>query len=259
MPRWPLFKISKAYVSYPSASGPTPRKLVTVGLVGLHIIRKTPNAQQFVWSTFEHVNNDPSTADIQNKTLKAWYTYYNPNCDTSTDYYHCAVNHQPQPKKDPCTAPVQVVRVTPLSNSTIHGIVALNESVWATIRAANPSSVFLNYQLVNVLWPNDNSRIPVGVTIPLTDGSAQPPAAQQPVADTALETYHQNINCLACHATAPVASTATSKTLLVVKRQAGAQNPSTPAAPASATLASDYSFLFAEAQTKKASAPAAKR
>ncbi|MEY2564582.1 MAG: hypothetical protein QOH88_2775 [Verrucomicrobiota bacterium] len=253
---WPLFKISQAYVSYPSAKGPTPPKLVTVGLVGLHIIRKTPNAQQFIWSTFEHVNNAPSVTDIQNKTLKAWYTYYNPACNPATDPYQCVQNYQPVPcTPSPCTnpygAPVQVVRTTPISTSTSNNIAQLNTNTWTTIAAANPKSVFLNYQLVNVLWPNDNTSIPAGATVPLTDGNATPKQSQQPVANTVLETYHQNLNCLACHTFAPVASTASTKTAITVKaplRSAGV----TPAVQASPTpppaLASDYSFLFSEAQ-----------
>ena len=109
---WPLFKISQAYVSYPTTNGMTVPRLATVGLVALHIIRKTPNAQQFVWSTFEHVNNSPSTSDLQNQTLKAWYTYYSANCVTNSDYYGCQWNRAPSPGTDPYDAPVQVVRTT---------------------------------------------------------------------------------------------------------------------------------------------------
>ena len=255
---WPLYKISKAYVSYPTASGATPPKLVTVGLVAIHIIRKTPNAQQFVWSTFEHVNNAPSTTDISNKTLKAWYTYFNLACNPASDYYKCAQNQAPIPGKDPYTAPVQVVRSSPISNSSVNNIVALNQSVWATIAAANAKSVFLNYQLVNVLWPNANTSIPAGATTPLTDGDAQPPLAQQPVANTVLETYHQNLNCLSCHTAAPVASTTSLKAPLRVMRQATlSANPPAPGVSAT-TLASDYSFLFGEAQTSPLKAKSVK-
>lgn len=261
---WPLFKISKAYVSYPlSGGGQTPPALVTVGLVGLHIIRKTPNAQQFVWSTFEHVNNDPSTIDIQNQTLKAWYTYYNPTCHPATDYYKCVVNRQPVPGTDPYNAPVQVVRTTPLSTSTVNNIVALNQSVWQTIAAANPKSVFLNYQLVNTLWPNANTSIPPGSTTPLTDGNAQPPESQQPVASTVLETYHQTINCLTCHTNAPTASTAATQPLVAVLRFSRTQrekaHATAPASSQAARLASDYSFLFSEAKSPPPPPPSSKK
>ncbi len=260
---WPLFKTSKAYVSYPTADGgQSPPTLVTVGLVGLHIIRKTPNAQQFVWSTFEHVNNDPSTRDIQDQTLKAWYTYYNPNCDPATDYYKCVVNRQPIPGTDPYDAPVQVVRTSPLSSSSANNIVALNQSVWTTIAAANPKSVYLNYQLVNTLWPNANTSIPPGATTPLTNGNAQPPETQQAVASTILETYHQTITCLTCHTNAPVASTtatAAQPQVVLVRRPPSLPGPKAAHPTASATttapLAADYSFLFSEAQAAPVVAP----
>ncbi|MDX1998911.1 MAG: hypothetical protein SF066_14435 [Thermoanaerobaculia bacterium] len=252
---WPLFKISQAYVSYPlEGGGQTPPALVTVGLVGLHIIRKTPNAQQFVWSTFEHVNNDPSTTDIQKQTLKTWYTYYNAACNPATDYYKCEVNRQPIPGTDPYHAPVQVVRTTPLSTSTANNIVALNQSVWATIAAANPQSVFLNYQLVNTLWPNANTSIPPGSTTPLTDGNAQPPESQQPVANTVLETYLQGVTCQTCHTNAPIASASAGTARSPVRIRRSGSHPPVKTLY-SAPLAADYSFLFSEAESSPAARP----
>lgn len=224
---WPMFKTSTAMVSYPTANGGiTPPKQVTVGLVALHIIRKTPNAQQFMWSTFEHVYNAPSKTELSNPPLP-WYTYYNLNCDPATDHYQCKANQPPQScngagpscTPDPYNAPVQVVRTTPISSTSTNNIAGLNTSVWNTIRAANPNSVFLNYQLVNVLWPNNNTPIGPGASVPLTNGDAQPPINLQPVANAVLETYHQTLNCLSCHASAPIAGI-------------------------NATLAADYSFLY---------------
>ncbi len=224
---WPLFKISKAWVSYPAgAKGSTTPKLVTVGLVGLHIIHKTANAQQFVWTTFEHVNNAPSVADIRQQTLKAWYTFYNPKVTTPPN-----VPPPAQPTPD-YTTPVQVVRSIPISSSTANNIAALNQSVWTTIAAANPQSVFLNYELVNVLWPTNNSPTGgPGAQVPLTAGNPNPPITQQPVANTTLETYKQQLTCLTCHVGA------------------------TTALPQNSTLASDYSFLFGEAQSPAGSKP----
>lgn len=226
---WPLFKTSKAIVSYPTRNGATVPKQVTVGLVALHIIRKTPNAQQFVWSTFEHVRNAPGKNELS-QPPQPWYTYYNPACNPATDYYKCNPNQAPQScqgapagcKPDPYDAPVQVVRNTPISSAPTNDIAGLNKQVWDAIAAANPDSVFLNYQLVNVLWPNNNSPIAPDSPVPLTAGDPQPPAAQQPVANVVLETYHQDKHCLSCHTYAPVAG-------------------------ANATLASDYSFLYANA------------
>lgn len=257
---WPLFKISQAYVSYPTTNGMTVPRLATVGLVALHIIRKTPNAQQFVWSTFEHVNNSPSTSDLQNQTLKAWYTYYSANCVTNSDYYGCQWNRAPSPGTDPYDAPVQVVRTTPISTSTANNIALLNSNVWKTIAAASSNSVFLNYQLVNVLWPNANTSIGPAATVPLTTGNAQPPEAQQPVANSVLETYMQNHNCLFCHAYGSVAATNSvqGSRLIRISRSApaGGAAASKSAATQASALASDYSFLFGDAQMPPAASEA---
>ena len=232
---WPLFKTSKAWVSYPKeAGGVTKPKLVTVGLVGLHIIHKTQKAQQFVWATFEHRHNAPSVADIAKGELEKWYTYYDLDCDDAD----CPPNKMPTttgPDKTPYDRPIQVVRTQPISSTTVNDIAALNDRVWDTIGEANPDSVFLNYQLVNVLWPNVNSPIQRGAVVPLPSGSPQPP--NQRVANTTMETYHQNLSCLDCHQDAAIASVSNSK--LSISNQA--EN-----AP---QKASDYSFLFRSAQT----------
>jgi len=246
---WPYFKTSKAYVTYPS--DPSSPQLVTVGLVGLHIIHKTPSGQQFIWATFEHVNNAPSTTDISGNTLLNWYTYYNLNCNPQTDHYGCQQNKEPVAGTDPYSAPVQVVRTNPIMTSSTDNIAGLNYYVWQQIAAANPNSVYLNYQLVNVLWPNNNTMIQPGATTPLTQGNSQPTTAVTYVANTTLETYFQNnAQCLDCHTGAPIASV-TSGNVVKIRSTRG---PNAVAVGSSATYASDYSFLFSSAQTPPSTA-----
>src|SRR5665213_1389009 len=84
---WPNYKISVAAISLPS--GPD-RTNVVVGLVGLHIIHKTPSAQQMMWATFEHVANDPvavaSGSPSPAPPARGW-TYYRNDCNPSRDLY----------------------------------------------------------------------------------------------------------------------------------------------------------------------------
>jgi hypothetical protein len=242
---WPYFKTSQAYVTYPT--NPSSPQLVTVGLVGLHIIHKTPSGQQFIWATFEHVNNAPSTTDISAGTLLDWYTYYNASCDPATDHYQCKPNAQPQPGTDPYNAPVQVLRLNPIDTSAgVNNVAGLNYYVWQQIAKVNPNSVYLNYQLVNVLWPSQNTAIPPGATTPLTQGNAQPSAAVEKVANTTLETYFQTTKtCLDCHVYAPIASVTTGN-VVTIRSMRG---PNAVVAGSSATYASDYSFLFKMAQS----------
>lgn len=203
---------------------------IVVGLVGLHIIHKTSNAKQFAWATFEHVNNDPDVNQVQAGGLSA-YTYYNPNCNKATDPYQCAVNTQPPPcgtsTTPPCNyaAPMQVVRTNPLPND----VVTLNNYVHSEIQKANANSVFRNYQLVNVMWPNNNTTVQPGATTPLTAGNPQPPTTQGGLANTTMETYFQTMPaCLNCHVYASISSNSSH---------------------GSTNFASDYSFLFLLAQS----------
>jgi hypothetical protein len=254
---WPSYKTSQAIVSYP---GETPRA-VTVGLVGLHIIHKLPNAQQLIWATFEHINNAPSLADIQNNTLQPPYDYYNPTCDPNTDHYKCMPNQAPTvcqqgqqpPQCDPFNAPMQVVRETSLTPDAINA----NQNAWNAIRAANPDSVFLNYALVSTLWPNQSSSVGVpGASVPLALGNPQP--QNQTIANTVIETYVQQSTCFDCHKYATIATpsmqvrkipkaapvavgaNATSSTTTTTPPPCSADNP--------VNCAADFSFLLSHAQ-----------
>ena len=245
---WPRYKTSKAVVNYPGK----PPKTVTVGLVGLHIIHKTALGQQFIWATFEHRNNCPDRTQVANKQLAPAYTYYNPNCDPATDPYKCVANANPTrvnggAQNNKYEWPIQVVRDTPLPTRANNNIVGLNQYVWAQIAAQNADSVFLNYELVNVLWSNQNTTIQPGAHTPLVAAQLSPGLNQEPVASTVLETYVQNLTCLTCHASAPIAH---------VKQQSTTKiyNPATAGQPSTATnpYAADYSFLLNNAQQTKA-------
>jgi hypothetical protein len=226
------FKTTVASVQYP---GDTEPHEVTVGLVGLHIIHKTALAQQFVWATFEHVGLNPTVQQVQQKNFDPPYTYFDPGCDPATDHYKCQLNVAPT-TGDPFDAPMQVARKHPINSSSADNVAGLNQAMWNLIGASNPDSVFVNYQLVDVLWPNDSTAIRPGATIPLTEGDPQPPPAAQPVANTTLETYAQDATCLSCHASAPIATV----------------QPGDDEAP-SPTYASDYSFLLSRAGTAPSS------
>lgn len=216
---------------------------VTVGLVGLHIIHKTSFGQQFMWATFEQVDNAPDVNDVNNNTLAAAYNYFNPKCNPRTDYYRCAPNAQPQ-SGDPYNAPQQVIRLYPIPADNINNVGCLNQAVQKMIATANPKSVFQYYRLVNLLWPSNNQTLRGPQRTPVTKGDPQP---NTPVANTTLETYVQRtLSCLDCHAFAPAASVSTNTPTVKITK-ATAPGPSSP-------FSADYSFLLSEA-----SAPAGGR
>lgn len=246
---WPRFKIARADVTYPPmrpGGQPVVKKNVVVGLVGLHIIHKTALGQQFIWATFEHRDNCPDKDEVANRRLKSSYTYFNPNCDPQTDHYQCTPNANPVSYgngTNPYDAPIQVVRQTPIPTRLNDNVAGLNEYVWAFIRAQNPDSVFLNYQLVNTLWSNQNTPIRAGARVPLFAGQLSPAPTQEPVASTVLETYVQQVTCLACHASAPIASVARANSTKVF-------DPATSGRPVTRNnpYGADYSFLLNNAR-----------
>lgn len=249
---WPYYKISQAVVTYP---GQKP-KTVVVGLVGLHIIHKTALGQQFIWATFEHKRNVPSRTQVANGTLTPPYTYFNPSCNPATDHYKCTVNANPSTYgggKNPYSAPIQAVRVTDIPTRANNDVVGLNQYVWSqVITPQNPNSVFLNYELVNTLWSNQNTPIAAGSRTPLPTPQLSPGPSQEPVANTTMETYVQSLTCLDCHASAAIATIKPATTTTIF-------DPATAGTPATAQnpYAADYSFLINNAQQPKGGKPQA--
>ena len=159
--------------------------LTQVGLVGFHIAHKTAGEPQWVWSTFEHVDNVPTMG--QKPTLSA-YNFFDAHCKA------CKVN-EPPPRPwnpgTPYTKPTQVERVIAITPEAQQ----LNASYHQALAAVVPDSVWLNYQLVSTQWPtNAQSKVdPTGVPAPSF------------LANTTLETYIQghvkqtSSSCMACH------------------------------------------------------------
>lgn len=167
----------------------TPKYL---GLVGLHIIVKTNQSPQFIWMTFEHVNNAP-TDDKIDPSIQ--YCFYNHKSNA-------VPNQSPVPGKDSLNTPVQVIRIA--NNAITPDIQLLNKQVQKMIKESNQNSVWQYYQLVNVQWPEnpiqdkDNKK-----QVPLADGGITP----NNIANTTMETYIQQKQCMDCHKNASVVKT----------------------------------------------------
>ncbi len=189
-----------------------------MGLVGLHIIHKTSTMPNWTWATFEHIKNAPDRVEVATSHLSPPYHFYNPRCEPAGSP-QCQPNRKPQPgdKRD---VPIQVVREVPIPGY----VKTLNDGVHAAIRKANPKSVFLNYRLVNALWPQSGEGFPVGGITPLSQGAAAPTTG---LSNLTAETYVQTHSCLDCHQSAPIACSSLS-----------GPNP---------TFAADYSFQLSRA------------
>ena len=171
------------------SSGNTPSQCVpvTVGLVGLHIAHKTFWSPQWVWSTFEHVDNVPAAASTP--TTGPSYSFYDPalaakqphpaNCMTQRPGIFPVGAPDPVPFGAPDPIPSienglacpnlqsitnshpgheanskllsnQVTRIDSISNTP------LNTEFPALLKSTG--SVFQYYRLVNTQWPSGGRR-----------------------------------------------------------------------------------------------------
>ncbi len=146
----------------------------TVGLVGLHIAHKTASRPEWIWSTFEQVDNAPDMpaqgASIpQPPNPPGYYNFTDANCDATK----CPPNQQVATN---ATTPVQVLRVTPIDPA----VQQLNAQFQAVLRMWNSKNVWQYYELVSTQWPADPPKT-------AKFGEPQPTF----LANTTLETYFQ--------------------------------------------------------------------
>lgn len=162
------------YVTRASLLDPlTGRCTVTdVGLLGLHIVNKTPSLPGWVWSTFEHVDNLPHALSDNDPAT--------PPSPRSEPLSRCN-----PPQRNP--APTQVVRKHPIADSTRR----TNEA-WHRTEGVK-GTVWENYQLVMTQWPTED-----GGMFP----DANRPRTRTSTANVAFETWYQDStgdSCMACH------------------------------------------------------------
>jgi len=212
----------------------------TVALVGLHVLHKTTSNPQWVWATFEHVDNAPdSSAATTDAAATAGdrYRFYSQRCvqrpvpescqklavgdckplSPPVDETSCMPNTSPayclDLFNDECPPyPIQVTRLTPIADSGDNLVRQLDGAVQQLIRRqARPDSVWQYYQLVGTVWSGSpveqNPPGSVPPLQPLSVAGMRPSVVALPVANTTLETYVQTATCLSCHLGAEIAVT----------------------------------------------------
>ncbi|MBE8717235.1 hypothetical protein [Cellvibrio polysaccharolyticus] len=161
---------------YDDQGNPSGKEQQKVGLVGFHIVRKADNFPQWIWATFEHVDNTPDKSG-------QFASYYNPHCSGN----YCTPNQSPVANKQPFDEPNQLTRVTAIDSE----VAAINQQ-WQQQFEGTP---FAYYQLVSPQWPED----------PLDPGNPQGTPTPGVVANTVMESYIQpTSSCMDCHSTARV-------------------------------------------------------
>ncbi len=163
-------------------------KIRTLGLVGMHIIHKVAEVTQWVWSSFEHINNAPYVDNTGRAILKPGidYLYFDErNSDTSLYNKHPNSIYQPNPFS---RKPSQVVNLlTPLTSTD-----SINNQFHALIAKADKNSVWLHYRLVGTQWPFNPELFSFG-------SDYKPSLLGNPI----METYVQKTSsCMSCHSAA---------------------------------------------------------
>lgn len=168
-----------------------------VALVGLHIVVRTPERPQGIWSTFEHVDNVPPIGKGEAREPDAAdagapYSYFDAS-KVEHDLWPqrgapetLPVSMDHPPKVDP--EPMQVVRRHPIHRSTM----AMNRIYWALVKG----TVWENYMLVATQWPTFTRPVD-----PHNDTIFLPESQGENLANTTMETYVQDppTSCMACH------------------------------------------------------------
>jgi hypothetical protein len=163
-----------------------------VGLVGLHMVVKTPSRPQWIWSTFEQVDNVPP---LQPDTTGAF--------GSGTSNFNDGTG-APMPQKNPyplqrvleapTAAPFNVERLKPIHPST--------KTTNAAYRAALHGTVWENYQLVATQWPIVPNSPSTPGTPPNTFPGTPAPNDSTAFSNVTLETFDQKsvfTSCMNCH------------------------------------------------------------
>jgi hypothetical protein len=196
-------------------SEPPPCLRKTLGLVGFHVGHKTVSRRQWIWTSFEHIDNVPEDLEVASGNLKASYNFYDLNCP------ECETNQTPPTPWDPIYAnglkfhdskfKSQITRVVPLTDES-KGMSKQFQSILG-------DNVWKHYILLSTQWPSDFDCSPQG------DSDSKAAAKDQPtnfkkqpdmtcgpaptyLANSTLETYSQgkiplaSSSCIACHGNA---------------------------------------------------------
>jgi hypothetical protein len=189
----------------------------TVGLVGLHIVQKTPSRPQWIWSSFEHVDNVPgdnSSPPLNLTRSSPWGEGVVTSCRAlPTGVRPFTFNDGSGSRMPPEIPPGYLMNDVQISNCppppvNIERLKSVNEStkktnhIWQD-KLRERNSVWQYYQLVVTQWPDDTDRCGdegCGAPNHTIPGSAK--LRDSAFANTTMETWSQKdigTGCMSCH------------------------------------------------------------
>ena len=183
-----------AWLLDPSDDKTCSQKLV--GLIGLHIVQKTPSRPQWIWSTFEHVDN---VTPITGHGMAL-------NDGTGTSMPRNFPKANLWPPTFPPPPPYNVQRLKPIFSSSSSGIVP-TRTTNARYQAAVANTVWKNYQLVMTQWPVPHPaslpNVPPSQNgMPANTFPGNAPNDSTAFANATMETFDQTTitsGCMNCH------------------------------------------------------------
>jgi len=184
-----------------------------VGLVGLHIAHKTEVSPQWIWASFEHVDNAPYRGK---PPTQPHYTFNKPENGQNGRM----PDHPPLDSRVPTDTQKEFTIPQPYNVERLREIApALQElnKKWREMLADEKvKSVWANYELVTVQWPRhkyNKERIGAGRNegewlgaFPTPPCGSITPEASPNVSNSVIETFlqahtrcHWDLTCMSCH------------------------------------------------------------
>lgn len=161
-----------------------------VGLVGMHIAHRTFSAAQWLWATFEQIDNTQvdvlAVQEYADKGQVLRPSFFNPDCQTCP------------PNTITVRDGISRTQVAPVVEGPT-SVQALNQQVQQRLK--DVGSVWQYYRLIGTQWPPD----------PGSGGPPQPVPAV--LANPVMETYvpADDASCMNCHYGAAMAATITAQ------------------------------------------------
>ncbi|HKQ94528.1 MAG TPA: hypothetical protein VJS40_02900 [Aestuariivirgaceae bacterium] len=189
-------------VIYDTTVTPAACRQVTMGLIGLHIGHKLAAFPQWVWSSFEQIDNVPL-----DNGQPPWPGHAM-TLNNGTNNPQTQGGWANRPTSQQMTAqrsPTQVTRLNPIPTTPAGQSTVDINNTW---RAALAGTPWANYQLVITQWPTNPSQFRIkeaGGTYPVWAGS---PFPVNNAVNTTMETYFQSgrdasgaggNSCMQCH------------------------------------------------------------
>jgi len=213
-----------------------------VALVGLHVVGTTPGHSEFVWASFEHVENSPTQLKLLPPTdptpvdCAKDYTFYRKGTPTNKTNVNPVPDDDTTPQtpltlldagKQTLSPIVDIYREFNSGDDFIHpddDVCTLNGSVRSKLAAIPSLSVWSNYQLIGAVWLKDPATdFKAGKTFPVhnppNEAEQKIFAGERLLSNSTMETFtqHKQFNCFSCHNTFKVSENGKSLPGLKIK------------------------------------------